>query len=61
MKRPLIALIGLQLALPVAAADAAAQPSTYLHAWLGQSTDDGWKASEVQSGDSLLGDLGTLP
>lgn len=62
--------IALVLALlPAAAAFAADEGSapspktSYVQAWIGGlSTDDGsWKSSDVQSGDNVTGDLGTLP
>jgi hypothetical protein len=50
-------------ALPVAAGDAAAPQPIYLQAWIGAlDTDSGsWKVSDPQSGEDVLGDLGTLP
>jgi hypothetical protein len=64
MKARLLAFLWLLVALPVAASEApAAPPPIYVQVWLGgQGTDDGsWKISDPQSGESALGDLGTLP
>lgn len=65
MKPNFVVCLCLLVAVPVAANDkpAAPQPQIYVQAWLGgQSTDDGsWKISDPGGGESVLGDLGTLP
>jgi hypothetical protein len=65
MKAQLFTLFALFTAWPAAAAEtpATAPPLIYVQGWLGglDTGDDSWKASDTQTGDSLLGDLGTLP
>jgi hypothetical protein len=64
MQLLLIALLGLLFVLPAAAQETPPpQASTYVQVWLGgQGTDDdAWEAEDVESGTSVLGDLGTLP
>lgn len=65
MKAPLVVLLWLLVALPVAAneAPAAPDPAVYIQVWLGglSTKDDSWKITEPQSGEDVLGDLGTLP
>ena len=64
MKAVFVALSLALLALPVAASDASA-PTTpiYLQAWLGALDTDSqsWKVSDPETGEDVLGDLGTLP
>jgi hypothetical protein len=60
----LLGLLGLVDALPCAADEAEAPvPTVFIQVWLGGlSTDsDSWKITDPQSGDDVLGDLGTLP
>ncbi len=65
MKSSLLVLLALFVAFHVNAAEmpAATSPTIYLEAWLGAlgTQDDSWKATDVQTGDKVLGDLGTLP
>jgi len=65
MKAQLLTLFALFTAWPAAAADTPAtrSPVIYVQAWLGalDTGDDSWQASDTQTGDSVLGDLGTLP
>ncbi len=65
MKSSLLALLTLFAAFAVRAAEVpdATSPALYLQGWLGglASRDDAWRASDVQTGDNLLGNLGTLP
>ena len=62
MKRSLFVL-ALSLALPAAADPPAASPETFVQVWIGaiDTKNDSWKATEVQSGSDVVGDLGTLP
>jgi len=65
MKAQLLTLFSLFTAWSAAAAEtpATAPPVTYVQVWLGgvNTGDDSWKASDTQTGDSVVGDLGTLP
>jgi len=53
----------LAFASPALADPPAASPETYVQVWIGavDTKNDSWKATEVQSGSDVVGDLGTLP
>jgi hypothetical protein len=61
MKPLLVAFLSLIVAFPVAANDAS--PEVYVQVWLGAlgTEDDSWKITDSQTGENVLGDLGTLP
>jgi hypothetical protein len=65
MKAQLLTLFALFATWPAAAGEkpVTAPPVVYVQVWLGglDTGDDSWKASDTQTGDSVLGDLGTLP
>jgi hypothetical protein len=64
MKRQALALIWLLNAPLGFAAEAptAAKTTTWVQAWLGGlDTNDSWKVTDADSGERILGDLGTLP
>jgi hypothetical protein len=66
MKTLSVGFLWLMVALPAAANNAApdaAQPDVYIQVWLGgqRTDDDAWKITDSQSGENVLGDLGTLP
>jgi len=65
MKAQLLTLFALFTAWPAAAAEklVTTPPAIYVQAWLGglDTGDDSWEATDTQTGDSVLGDLGTLP
>jgi hypothetical protein len=63
MKSWLLALFAWLPAVALGAESVPSPPTIYLQAWLGAlGTDsDSWKAPDAQTGDSVLGDLGTLP
>lgn len=63
MNRLLLIVLFVWASLPVAADTAPPPTSTvYLQGWLGgQDTDESWRATETENGESVLGDLGTLP
>ena len=56
-------LAGLCVALPAVAGDKPALPQVYVQVWLGglSTESDSWKITDPQSGEDVLGDLGTLP
>lgn len=63
MNRLLLTVLVAWAWLPASADSAQAPPSTvYVQGWLGaQDTDESWRAADTESGESVLGDLGTLP
>src|SRR5215831_17743774 len=63
IKRGAVLLFGSCLALPTAAAAPEASPETSVQVWIGaiKTDNDSWKATDVQSGSDVVGDLGTLP
>jgi hypothetical protein len=65
MKTFALVFLASLVALPAAANDAPApsQPEVYLQVWVGGlSTDeDSWRIEDSQSGENVLGDLGTVP
>jgi hypothetical protein len=67
MKKTLLPF-ALSFALPVAAEEPhasppPASPETVVQVWIGaiDTDSDSWKATDVQSGSDVVGDLGTLP
>jgi hypothetical protein len=66
MRQTLIRLVAAALlgsCIATAAAEPPASPETVVQVWIGalDTKNDSWKASDIQSGNDVVGDLGTLP
>jgi hypothetical protein len=61
--RAVVALLLGGVAVSAEADGPSRDPETYVQVWIGaiDTDNDSWKATDVQSGSDVVGDLGTLP